>query len=233
MKALPEIIQTEDGPSASRTGPEVLTAVLSQFEHEVAAAGAPIDRLIQHGLSPDQIHTVLAAEGLGAPDELVALYSWRNGMRDGGWEDSDQPWIEPAAYRVLPRWDFPSLQAAIANYRSSMQYQQAAIAAHPDRPLEAIYQGTGPGWLRLTQNLIGCSIDCMGDPQTAPRLRYNDPEFGTESNKHFFRAVSLVTWITWLIEGIRSGAYLWNSDAQSWIEDWSLTPESQRDVWFA
>lgn len=224
MSMLPRILPTGEGPCADTTGPAKLRELLELFEEEASNQGAPVKQLLQSGLEVEQVERLLQEVGLGAPDELVALYSWRNGMKD--------PQDFPLARAVLPRWDFPSLQAAIINYKAALGSQEKAAQEHPDWPVESITAGTGSGWLRITENLIGCSVYCMGKRELPPRLRYNDPEFGSPGTANYFQAVSLTTWVTWLIQGIRNGAYRWNSSGQSWDETWSLAPESQRAVHF-
>jgi hypothetical protein len=56
-----------------------LQPLLDELERRLRAFGAPIVDAFAPGLPVDEVRTVLDAEGLRAPDDVVAWWGWHNG----------------------------------------------------------------------------------------------------------------------------------------------------------
>ena len=217
---------TPGGPRATGASPAMLTELLLEFEETVAHAGAPIREALRRGLSRDEVQSKLASVGLQANEEIVSWFAWRNGPREE---------LHLAAYKVLPTFSIASLENAIVSYQKLVLEWDSPILPSPKPPYEPDwYQGIiRPGWLLLSEENWGFAARCDGDPSEPPLVRQGtddpfDPYFEGK-----LQAVSLCTLVTWWIEGIANGAYVWDAAAKEWGDVIvKLLPQSQQDACF-
>lgn len=89
-----------------------LTALLTELEVRLRGWGAPITTAFRPGAPPDLIRSVLAGEGLAAPDDIVAWWSWHDGAE--GAELPEGPGIDERPEHILvDSWYVVSLAEAI------------------------------------------------------------------------------------------------------------------------
>lgn len=223
-RVLPVIIQTADGPMADPAGAEVLAGLLGVLESELVAQGLSVERWLRPGLGRDEVIRMLAASGLGAPEELITLYGWHNGVVQGSWPDANP--------LTLPNFHFASLDIAVMLYDHKRAWVASPLWVDlKDRGLIGD-DGAGEGWLLIVESNKGCAVHCLRDPALPPLLHHADAELWLESDT-LFRAVSLCTLVTWWIEGMRNGCYVWDRAEMLWKIDYKLLPVSQWDARFA
>ena len=208
---LPSVLGTPDGPRAEGSSPELLAELLPIYERESQALVGAND-WANPGISPDEVRSQLADIGLSAPDELVVLFAWHNGVPVGG-------------RSPFPRLSFTPLDHLCADY----VWRGESYLEYPEEERESISWGAGPGWFPLISDMYRPVIDCSGELEGPPRVRYTDMAFDEhEYPRTSGQIVSLCTLFTWWIEGIRSGAHTWNKNLLVWETDDDLLPELQR-----
>ena len=203
---------TDEGPMAKGSSPELLVELLAELDREVAPHVGSLRA--QPGTSADEVRRSIGQFGLEAPDELVVLYGWHDG-------------ITPKRKSPYPDFGITSLRVSCIGYdtRHTGFLRDSPTA----EDIDAITWGGGPGWFPLYPAQYTIVVDCNGPADVSPRVRFTDIEF---EDKQFPRisgqAVSLCTVITWRIEGIRSGVYTWNTQNGEWDTDWNYMTPAQR-----
>lgn len=190
-ESLPAVVVAgPHGPEAVGSSPELLLTLLGIYEDLVRQQRPDIDEHLRPGIGRRQIADQLADIGIQPPDELVVLYSWRDGNAStfgGG---------------PLPAFPFHSLERAIADYKSLADLVSATPDAEEARGLT---WGAELGWLSVTAGNSGLAIDCRSHTGEPPQVRKTDAAFFDDEG--LFRCSSLCTIVTWWIEGLRAGAY--------------------------
>jgi hypothetical protein len=224
ITTLPVIILTEDGPMAQGSSPELLRELLETYEYECDRMGSPIERALAPGISEQQVRATLAEVGLVANDEVVTWFAWHDGERD----DLEDPSLD-----AMPQFLPASLFYAVKRYRDSVLEFEPPYGT--DVPWEYFMFGAGEGWLMLMDSSRGCAIDCFAelDRSTPPRIRSASENFLESGSERLYRAVSLCTLVTWWLEGLRTGAYIWDESEQHWKIDPYLEPASRRNALFS
>lgn len=107
----------------------------------------PAARLIQPGLSEDEIVRQLQAVPFKLSREFIELYRWHNGVRSGGQEDKDESFLE--YHRFLP------LEEAIATFQISYPI------------MKEFYELTD--WVQVFQDPAGDGYGLSGGRETTPQ----------------------------------------------------------------
>jgi hypothetical protein len=99
-------------PHDAGAGGTDLTALLAELEVRLRRWGAPIVEAFRSGVPPGTVRSVLAREGLSAPDDIVAWWGWHDGAE--GAEHPEGPGIDERPEDVLvDGWYVASLADAI------------------------------------------------------------------------------------------------------------------------
>jgi len=218
---LPEIAQTSDGPMALHSTPQLLRKLLLNLEAECRRAGIDVDSWLKPGIDESEVRLALSGAGLSCPDELVIWYGWHNGHtrpvpRTGG--------------PPLPRLSMMSVEEAVDVYTEKLKSKPATLQQFPDFDIDH-HWGAGSGWLRLDQNVHGVAIDCSLET-VPPRVRFPNEDFQYETGGRF-RAVSLCTYVTWQIYGLRQGGFKYNVTTATWdVDSGRLAPSQQAASFF-
>lgn len=225
MSKLPNITTTSDGPRADGASPQLLAELLEQCEKEFISAGVPLDRWLAPGIGAEEVNQKLAEVGLIAPDELLVWFGWHNGLTT--------PTPGEIAERALPNFVPASIDLTIRRYKDLVLNFEPPYMN--DIPLKYFTFGAGEGWLRIEDDSRGCAVDCSGKypPSDAPRIRYASEQFYETGAETLFRAVSLCTRVTWMLDSFHSGAFNWNAETQWWDIDFTSRPDTQRASLFS
>jgi hypothetical protein len=178
-------IEFVDGVARARgSSPTLLRELLELLDRELGAAGVAVEAAFNPGLPRDAVEKALHSAGLAVPEEVVVWFGWHNGAADG----PGQP---------IPNFYPVPLTAALSIHTI---WDQAPEGEDPDA--WALF--AGKGWLRLGADNFSVAVDCRtaDDP---PLIRQPTYDFDLASGRH--QAVSLCTWVTWRILGLRNGAY--------------------------
>jgi hypothetical protein len=222
---LPVIILTDNGPMAQGSSPELLRELLETYEYECDRMGSPIKRALASGIPEKQVREMLAEVGLVANDEVVTWFGWHDGV-------STEIDFEISVH-AMPDFVAAPLFYAIQRYRDMVLEFEPPYGT--DVPWEYFMFGAGEGWLMLIDSNRGCAIDCFAelDRSTPPRIRSASENFLESGSERLYRAVSLCTLVTWWLEGLRTGAYIWDESEQHWKVDPYLEPASRRNALFS
>lgn len=204
--------ETEHGPSVEGASASLLSSLLADLEIAMFDAGAPL--AAKPGVSEREVREVLRGVGLAPSAELVVWFGWH----DGSARDS-----QPGMSQYLPNLDMASLSDAAERYRVTV----LDFTPLPPPEPEMLFFGAGPGWLRLGRSNIGLAVECTGND--TPRIRFAHEEFFDSPG---CRALSLCTFVGWLLYGVRNGAYVWDPTVQRWEVDTSRFHPSQRAALF-
>jgi hypothetical protein len=207
MKRLPQFTSTPGGVTVESASPTLLSELLTELESELTRHGVLFRQSVKTGLSPTTIAHYLEAVGLNVPEEAVVWFEWRDGPSDN------------RALGVLPSLSPVGVESATRRYRDL----RADVELEPSSDLSDF--GIGPGWLPLGRAYVGLAVSCEEPGQTPRPIRYANEEFPYEQTA--YRALSICTYATWMIFGLRSGAYVWHSDSQSWNVDIARLHPSQ------
>jgi hypothetical protein len=219
-----------DGPVADGASPKLLAELLGTLEDEPRAHGVPVGDILLPGIPSSQTIDELQAVGLTAPEELVVWWGWHGGNR-----------VDAASRLVfgiaLPAFVQGSVHTAVENYR----FQMCALGGadldpfRPDPEHEREYreQGGGTGWLPLEATGHGTLIDCNLASDGPPKIHSSDVQFSFADSAAYFRAVSLTTIVTWWLDEIFRGHWVWNPGRLGWDETQESTSPSRQQVLFA
>lgn len=220
MLSLPPIVKKPDGYMAEGSSPALLAELLSVLEQEISTAGAPFRDWARPGIEGDVVADELSKVGLVASPELIVWFGWHNGFIDPPRPEGGSP---------MPNCVLTSLEAAVQIYREwVLDMVRPTGVEWDDVDLE---WGAGKGWLRLVASTVGLAIDCTGNFGGPPKLHYASEDFAYEG-QDVYRAVSLCTFVTWQIEGIRNGGYVWSNEKKRWFGETSKMPSTQRAARF-
>ena len=200
---LPHTIHAEHGLTVEGAGPELLSELLDEYESILKRTSPRIWESLLPGLSRDQIVTALESEGLKAPEELIVWWSWHNGHREG----------------------FPH---GLRNSQYSLSTALQLRAVDHETAFEWL---PSPRWFRVAGEGGKHSIAVSCDPEIDPPwVRSITPEFNLEHEQGpRGRAVSLCTYVTWLLFGIEKGWNRFDPMTGFWrLEDYSAFPEDWR-----
>lgn len=189
-------------------GPPAVTASLARLERALRDAGHPLAGMLQPGLPEPRVRDAVAATGLRLPDEAVALWSWRDGVRPAATAD---PGRTPGSEFLPGGCLFLPLDDAVAFFRQH-------LATFPWDDLDD-HDRT---WFPLARYGHGDTIwvECAGEEHgPAPLVRtllgdYNEP--GTLADRRVASvADGLDVWTAWLergIWGLREGSWQMTRD---------------------
>lgn len=195
---LPTIIEGPSGPTIANASPSLLVDLLRDYVGVISAAGASVERHLGPGLPPEVIRRNFAAVGLVAPDEVVAWFSFWNGV-----EAAEGDEVAPD---LFPKFQPLSLERAL-------HFSQTLFALGTE-PWE-----WDPSWVRLANPVLSLAVDCAEAPDRSPRVRFITEEHMTQPEDTRFQGVSLCTVVTLWIESIESGRYTRDSRTGGWVEN--------------
>ncbi|MCI0159380.1 hypothetical protein KNO15_21980 [Leifsonia shinshuensis] len=199
---LPDLRQTADGWTVDDASPSLLVELLDELARCAADAGAPLDDVLQPGLSRQQVLDGLGELGLPAPDELVAWWGWHNGSR-------------------------PDLIGGQGLALNSLEY---AIATYPRDSLGTGEFSWNPAYVTvLGPGSYGVSVSTAANA-SPPAVRATESGQGTEPDRVDNQAISLCTVVTWWITARRNGWITWQNfgDYGSWVADIDHYPAEWR-----
>jgi len=218
MIDLPSIVSTPNGPMVVGSSPELLKRLLVGVDRALREIGLDLDGWFRPGLSRETIAGQLRAIGLESP-ELSVWFSWHNGYRPSPLPSGEPP---------IPNFVMGTLEDAVARYRQSRSFVPPAQMQESLGAIDFDF-GAGEGWLRLASDSEGLAI--YAKDSISPQIRYanGDFEYAPET---MYRAVSLCTYATWWLFGLRNGGYTWDVDASSWTMDIERLAPSQVEARF-
>lgn len=211
MTVLPTISQTRLGPSVDRPSPELLTELLSELDQCLRQAGVPADAL-RPGLHCEVIRSRAAAAGLTFHPEVVTWFEWQNGASP---ERSE-------IVHALPQVRLASLNEALARYADT---QEMLETWSEDPELREMHWGRDTGWLALVDESSGLTVEASAPPERSPGIHNAHNMFTLETDTG--RAVSLCTYVVWLVEGLRAGAHDLSALSGFWDSDMDKMSSSQ------
>jgi hypothetical protein len=175
-------LETASGLCLEDAGPTKLASLLKELDKLLGTFGIDLDELMEPGINEDEIRAGFAEVGLVAPEELVVLYRWHNGVRD----------FEVGRLYGHPPFFFQSsLETAVWDTR----YNLAEMSP----------EWWASGWFSIEQS-HGLAVYCTGDPEALPLIRRHWTEafdFLEESTSH--QTVSLSTMVALWIDAIAAG----------------------------
>ncbi len=225
MPKLPEFFDTPNGPTVAGASPALLAALLDELVNTLGSLGIHLDYSAQPGLPESEIRARLAQFGLTAPDELVVWFSWRNGYS----RESEERRVRMRAHAPIPNLPLTDLASSLESYQGMLDF--VAPPGPPEDPA-MYYFGAGPGWIRLTSSAVGVAIECLGNPEETPRVRFTEYDF-SYVDPPMYQAVSLCTPVAWTLYGIREGAYTWDPATRRWSTAGFRLHPSQRAAGFS
>lgn len=200
-------ILTPQGPTIEGAGAELLADLLRELEERIRSRGVPIDLSMREGLPPEQVRRMLQPVGLAAPEEVVAWFGWRNGIRS--------PLRVGGTAGVLPFAGPIDLKGAIEKY----EYFKASgveVWSYAER------------WLPLEADPHAISILCAADGSSAALVRKANEDFPLSGDHYGYQVVSLSTVVAWWIEAIDAGITVWNPERLSWQSQTNRLDSVQR-----
>ena len=211
MKTLPIITQTSLGPSVEHPSVDLLRELLPELDKRLRQAGVAADAL-RAGLRSEEISFKAAAAGLEPHPEVVAWFEWRNGASPE----------RPDVVHALPQVRLASLDEALARYADT----QEMLESWADDPaLREMHWGRDTGWLALVDDGAGLTVEASAPAERSPGIHNAHSMFTLEPDTG--RAVSLCTYVTWLVEGLRAGAHDYSPASGLWGSDMNKMPASQ------
>jgi hypothetical protein len=208
---LPEIIVTADGPLAVGSSPDLLRRLLLECDREVRDLGLQVGGWYNPALDESYARERLAMAGLSASEEVLTWFGWHNGY------SRPFPYATPSP---IPRFTMLGLDDAITVYEHELRSTRDALQSG----MQIDSWGTGEGWLRLDLDVHGLAIDCSSD-SALPRIRFATDEFPYYPDR--FRAVSLCTYVTWMLYGLRNGGFIAHPDRSEWDIDFHKIAPTQ------
>jgi hypothetical protein len=194
-----------------------LKAALVRLEAALRKFGAPIVENFRPGADPAYVRETLAAEGLAAPDDLIAWWGWHDGTSAPRGTGTD-----PEATLVGP-WTMPTLEHTIRHRREMIAIDRD-VSDEPRLP---------ETWLPVA---MSNDSDLCADTSasSAPALYILDFETMDEPYKpHFASLTSFVGALTQALEEGLVGAHPFDARAP-WLggNPQELPPELRRLVLF-
>jgi len=196
MIDLPTAHATRQGQTVIGSGPDLLAILLDAYFDELEELGVPVRSHLAPGLSPSVTRELLEADGLAAPDEIVAWFEKFNGPAFGDGE---------APFYLFPGSALHSLETAV---KLRAVDRQAVGFGHE------VWQWNAE-WLRLGDPVVGLAVRCAEPTDAAPLVRHVGDGHGTNGDDAH-QVVSLCTPVVWWIEALRAGRFLWDADARRW-----------------
>jgi hypothetical protein len=158
-----------------------LASLLEQLEEVLRAFGAPVADALQPGLPDDAVRAALAAEGLGAPEELIVWWGWHNGAGVEPPVDGVGVFSVPEN-RILDIAHVMSLDDSLRNRRWMRRLYDEELGWPDGYPI---------GWIPILTSssaAISYCVDTFADGEVAPVYMYEDgggtpyppqPQFGS------------------------------------------------------
>ena len=221
------VLDMPDGPWARPSGGPALTALLAEYEDILVAAGVPVRDSLAPGLSPEEIIAKLLAVHLRPNEEIIAWFGWQNGLTE--------PAVGRTHWNILPDLIPESVDELTDNYRIRI-FDNVPTTEYMGNVMDPRFtsNGLGFGWLPLEfGNIPRYAVYCLGEPDAIPLVRTAQPEHFDPAWARKLQAVSLCTPVTWWIEGIASGAHVWDPEEQGWKDpDYTKIPATQAAAGF-
>lgn len=201
---LPETYRSPRGLTVEGASPELLVELLDALAFETKRAGAPLNDVLQPGVSRQYVQDQLGTIGLTAPEELIAWWGWRNGARPG----------------------------LVSGQPLDMNSVEMAIHLYPRRFLGDGEFSWHPDWIRLL-GPGGYAISVNTDPsEQPPAIRATESFIGTAPDNTATQVVSLCTPVTWWLLArakgwtrweVKDGFGRWNPDLDRYPLEWRIT----------
>jgi hypothetical protein len=190
----------------------MLRDLLVRYERSLSGIGYPTEAL-QPGRSEAEIRDVFASFDLEAPDEVVALYEWHDGVDLGGYR---------TGFGGVQFWPL-----------SFVSHRREADRAHAGR------DGIGsddwqwnPKYVQIFGDNNGIAVDCS--TRATPAVKALDAGMGTNEVDPSRFGYSLCTVFALLLEGIGTGDHRYDPVARRWtritVEHQSLAAKLTRLV---
>lgn len=195
---LPETYRSELGLTVAGASPELLAELLVALSFETRRLGAPIDDALQPGVSRQYVIDRLGELGLPAPEELITLWTWRNGTRPG--------MIGGQGLGLLPI--------------------ESAVSIYPTDNLGDGHFSWHPAWITvLGPGNFSISVDTR-EVDHPPLVRSTDPARGTADDEPENQVVSLCTPVTWWVLARVKGWTHWerSTGIGVWLADRDMFP---------
>ena len=218
MMELPSVVVREDGATCIPSSPELLRDLLSEFERELLSSSFPLDDYFNRGLARDEVSQAIEAAGLIPNAEVVEWFVWRDGRRR-----PKKVRLGPTAAAVM---SFNSLQEGIELHQIRRDNVAVLIEQSEDDPelIAHIDFGIGAGFLQITdRDTESWAVESVHDLHgISPRVHRGMTQFHRFPG--LWRAESLCTIATWLIEAVRDGAFVdadgrWGIRDEAWPDD--------------
>jgi hypothetical protein len=204
LDSLPETTGSHRGVSVLGASADLLKDLLETFEYQLRKAGVPVDQLLRPGASRAAVQEEFRSSGLNAPEEVIALLGWHNGRYET---------IEAAS--ALPVFSVRSLEYLAADRKRAVS-----------RPIGFGEWEWNPNWVHVMGDQFGLAVCCSDDPENPPLVRSTDDDGAgqTQDWQTERQVVSLCTPVTWWIDSMRRGWYVWNKESGTWHRDQQAQP---------
>jgi len=202
-RALPATIPSPRGMTVEGASAGLLSELLGDLETEMRKQKVPVDRWLAPPASPETVRSEFADIGLIAPDEAIAWFGWHNGVQSVAGSNG-----------ALPVFEGISLQVSKRKFTGSR-----------------LGQGEwdwNPNWLQIMGWKYGIAVSCAGVPDEPPLVRSVEDEWMTQEWQTDHQVVSLCTPVTWWIDAIRRGAYVFDRSTNWWQRDIKQIPHHVR-----
>lgn len=183
-----------------------MRTALAGFEAALRDSGAPTLDLMRPGLSAARIRELREPAGLVLTDELVALWSWRDGTErdDGG------PGSVPGVR--LPRFRFVSLDQALAFTREAREISDRV------RSIPGLDNDWHEDWLLIGKDRFEVAATLgPGAESEAWTWQFDDRNLRLDGS--LADAVDLWT------RALREGWWRWDPTVEHWRYDWQRMPQ--------
>jgi hypothetical protein len=202
-RPLPETIGSSRGLTVEGASAALLADLLVDFEAELRAHGVPVDRYLRPGATADAVRAEFASAGLVAPEEAICWFQWHDGRYE-----------VPGSERALPVFDAWSLDYLKLD-REDPNSQTRGYGRWD----------WNPNWIHIMGEQVGLAMSCAGEPAEPPLVRMVAAGLaGTQDDDTESQVVSLCTPVTWWIDSIRRGWYVWDRSAGAWSRDDAAQP---------
>ena len=154
-----------------------LSGLLAALEVRLRRFGAPVVEALRPGAPPELVRAELAAEGLAAPDELVAWWGWHDGVE--GPTVADGPGVVERPKSVLvDAWQLVSLADALRIRRWTLdEYARAGGAGIVPAGWIPVLHFTGAAWLAADSAAGGAPLFLVdggaGLPERPPTPQFS------------------------------------------------------------
>lgn len=194
--------------------PPSFELLLGKWEHEWRRQRAPIAEGLRPGITPNEIFHALSAVKLTPTPELVALWTWHDGVRQLPGQGSR---TGGNAMELL------SLDEALRE----REFRLDLSTRLSDDDRRAGDEGMWPkGWLPFAKFGNGDVLtqDCAKGDTPVWWVSWEDPDFKTPVLPSLYSLVRLC------VDLLRSGAWLWDRASQQWEIDRDRASAEARTV---